>query len=230
MKLRLTAASTIDWFARVFGLSHQSGPPHELDGLPLAALTYTVLDTETTGLEPSAGDEIISIGAVRIANGCLLPEQVFDQLVDPRRPLKEASAKIHGIRPEMLQGQPTLDKVLPDLHKFCEGTVLVAHNAAFDMRFLELKQESTGVRFAQPVLDTELLSAVIYGNSASHLIEAVASRLGAQVIGRHTAVGDALTTGELFLRMIPLLAARGIVTLGQARAACEHCHYARRHY
>jgi DNA polymerase-3 subunit epsilon len=230
MKLRLAAAWAINWFARNLGLLHPARLSHELDGHPLTALTYTVLDTETTGLEPSAGDEIISIGAVRIANGILRPGEKFEQLVDPRRPLKEASAKIHGIQAEMLRGQPTIDKVLPDLHRFCDGTVLVAHNAAFDMRFLELKQKSTGVHFTQPVLDTELLSVVLYGNAPSHQIEAVAARLGAQVIGRHTAIGDALTTAELFLRMIPLLVARGIVTLGQARAACEHCHYARRHY
>lgn len=230
MKMRLAATRTVDWCIRNLGLLRRPGPSHELDGHPLTALAYTVLDTETTGLEPSAGDEIISIGAVRIVNGRLLPEEAFEQLVDPRRPLKEASARIHGIRPEMLRGQPTVDSVLPRLHRFCEGTVLVAHNAAFDMRFLELKEKSTGVRFSQPVLDTELLSVVLYGNSASHHIEAVAARLGAKVIGRHTAVGDALTTGELFLRMIPLLAVRGIVTLGQARAASEHCHYARKHY
>ena len=230
MKLRVAAAWILDWWARTLSLFHPPRTTHERDGHPLTALAYTVLDTETTGLEPSAGDEIISIGAVRIADGRLLAAEAFEQLVDPRRPLKEASIRIHGIQPETLHGQPTIDKVLPELHKFCEGTVLVAHNAAFDMRFLELKQESSGVRFVQPVLDTELLSVVIYGNSPSHQIEAVASRLGVQVVGRHTAIGDALTTGEMFLKMIPLLAARGIVTLGQARAASEHCHYARKHY
>jgi DNA polymerase-3 subunit epsilon len=230
MKLRLATAWTINWLVRNFNQLHPPGPSRGLDRRSLDALTYTVLDTETTGLEPSAGDEIISIGAVRIASGYLLAGDVFEQLVDPRRPLKEASIRIHGIRPEMLRGQPTIDKVLPALHRFCEGTVLVAHNAAFDMRFLQLKQKSTGVSFTQPVLDTELLSAVLHGNSPSHEIEAIAARLGVQVVGRHTAVGDALTTGELFLKMIPLLAGRGIVTLGQARAACEHCHYARRHY
>ena len=230
MRLRAAAAWTLDWWARTLSLFHPPRTTHELDGHPLAALPYTVLDTETTGLEPSAGDEIISIGAVRIAGSCLLASEAFEQLVDPRRPLKEASIRIHGIQPEALRGKPTLDKVLPYLHKFCEGSVLVAHNAAFDMRFLELKEKSTGVRFTQPVLDTELLSVILFGNSPSHQIEAVASRLGVQVVGRHTAIGDALTTGEMFLKMIPLLAARGIVTLGQARADSEHCHYARKHY
>ena len=138
MKVRAAAAWTLDWCARKFSLHHPPGPSREFDGHPLTALTYTVLDTETTGLEPSAGDEIISIGAVRIAGGRLLAGEAFEQLVDPRRPLKEASIGIHGIQPETLRGKSTIDQVLPELHKFCEGTVLVAHNAAFDMRFLEL--------------------------------------------------------------------------------------------
>lgn len=210
-----------------FDLFHQPGQTRELDDRPLRELTYTVFDTETTGLEPSAGDEIIAIGAVRIVNGRLLAGEVFGQLVDPRRPLQAASMRIHGIRPGMLQGQPTINKVLPAFHTFCEDTVLVAHNAAFDLRFLQLKEEATGVRFTQPVLDTLLLSAVLHENLASHELEAIAERFGVNVIDRHTAVGDALTTGEIFLKMIPLLAERGIVTLKQARDACERTYYAR---
>ncbi len=123
----------------------------------LADLHYTVFDTETTGLEPSAGDEIISIGAVRIVNARLLKREVFEQLVDPQRPVGQAAARIHGIDARALAGQPTIDKVLPQFRHFCEDTVLVAHNAAFDMRFLELKEAATGIRFTQPVLDTLLL-------------------------------------------------------------------------
>jgi DNA polymerase-3 subunit epsilon len=130
----------------------------------------------------------------------------------------------------MLKGQPRIETVLPAFHAFCEDTVLVAHNAAFDMRFLQLKEESTGVRFTQPVLDTLLLSPVIHPNQESHRIEAIAERLGVNVIGRHTALGDAIVTGEVFLRMIPLLGELGIRTLGQAREAAQRTYYARVKY
>jgi DNA polymerase-3 subunit epsilon len=213
-----------------FDLFHQPGQTNELDGRPLKELSYTVFDTETTGLEPAAGDEIISIGALRIVNGRLLAGERFEQLIDPRRPLQAASMKIHGIAPEALRGQPTIERVLPAFHKFCEDTVLVGHNVAFDMRFLQLKEEITGVRFIQPVLDTLLLSAALHESLASHQLETVAERFGVNPGGRHTAVGDALMTGEVFLRMIPLLAERGIVTLKQARDACERTYYARLRY
>jgi DNA polymerase-3 subunit epsilon len=196
----------------------------------LAELHYTVFDTETTGLEPSAGDEIISLGAVRIVNGRLLKREVFEQLVDPRRPIGRAAARIHGIEAQALAGQPGIAEVLPQFHRFCEDTVLVAHNAAFDMRFLELKEAATGVRFDQPVLDTLLLSVMVQPNQESHNLEAVAARLGVRVIGRHTALGDALVTGEIFLKLLPLLAENGIVTLGQALEASRATYHARLQY
>ncbi|TAN47782.1 MAG: 3'-5' exonuclease [Betaproteobacteria bacterium] len=196
----------------------------------LATLAFTVFDTETTGLEPSAGDEIISIGAVRVVNGRMLKNEVFEQLVNPRRPLSRESVRVHGIGPEALAGQPTVEQVLPAFHRFCEDTVLVAHNAAFDMRFLELKEAASGVRFAQPVLDTLLLSAAAHPAHEDHRLEAIAERLGVRIIGRHTALGDALLTGEIFLKLVPLLAGRGIVTLGQALEASRQTYYARIQY
>lgn len=197
---------------------------------PLTALSYTAFDTETTGLEPSAGDEIISIGAVRVVNGRLLRNEIFEQLVDPRRPIHADSARVHGIDAAALAGQPTIAEVLPAFHRFCEDTILVAHNAAFDMRFLELKELSTGVRFAQPVLDTLLLSAVTHPSFEDHQLEMIAERVGIQVMGRHTALGDALLTGEIFLKLLPLLMERGIVTLGQALEASRKTYYARLQY
>ena len=196
----------------------------------LTDLAYSVFDTETTGLEPSNGDEIIQMGAVRIVNQRLLRQEIFDQLVDPRIPLKPAGIPIHGITEAMVIGQPTLDVVLPAFHEFCSETVLVAHNAAFDMRFFQLKEDSLGVRFTQPVLDTLMLSAVIHPNQETHRLEIIAERLGINVIGRHTALGDAYVTGEVFLKMIPLLADMGIVTLRQALDAAQQTYFARIKY
>jgi DNA polymerase-3 subunit epsilon len=197
---------------------------------PLNELTYTVFDTETTGLEPSAGDEIISIGAARIVNGRLLKSELFERLVDPRRPISHEATRIHGLDARALTGEPPIAQVLPAFYRFCEDTVLVAHNAAFDMRFLELKEAATGVRFAQPVLDTLLLSAAVHPSFENHDLDTIAERLGVRVIGRHTALGDALVTGEVFLRLLPLLAGRVIVTLSQALRASRETYHARLQY
>jgi DNA polymerase-3 subunit epsilon len=213
-----------------FDLFRYGDSARELHERRLSDLAYTVFDTETTGLEPSAGDEIISIGAVRIVNARLLKNEVFERLVNPRRPLNRESARIHGIEAVALAAEPGIEEVLPAFRRFCEDTVLVAHNAAFDMRFLELKEASTGVRFAQPVLDTLLLSAVLHPSLDDHRLETMADRLGVQVIGRHTALGDALLEAEIFLRLLPLLAARGIVTLRQALEASRQTYYSRLRY
>ncbi len=213
-----------------FDLFRAGAGDHSQDDRRLSELSYTVFDTETTGLEPSAGDQIIQIGAARIVNGKLLRQEAFEQLVDPRRDIPAAGIPIHGIRPEMVRGQPTIDQVLPAFHAFVGDTVLVAHNAAFDMRFLQLQEDATGVRFEQPVLDTLLLSALVHPNQESHRLEAIAERFGITVIGRHTALGDAIVTAEVMLKLIPLLAAMGVHTLGQAREAAQQTYYARIRY
>ncbi|WP_369959946.1 exonuclease domain-containing protein [Pseudomonas benzenivorans] len=215
-----------------FDLFSQPGQTPELDERPLVELAYTVFDTETTGLAPSEGDEIISIGAVRIVNGHLLKQECFEQLIDPHRSIPRESQQVHGLTPELLTGQPSIAQVLPLFQRFAEDTVLVAHNAAFDMRFLQLKEAQTGIRFIQPVLDTLLLSALAHpGHTADeHRLEQIAARLGVQVIDRHTALGDAMVTGEVFLRLIPLLAERGIHTLRQAREASQKTIYAKLEY
>lgn len=207
--------------------------PYQLSGLndvPLERLMYTVFDTETTGLDPAGGDEIIQIGAVRIVNNRLLRQECFDQLVNPKRSVPPESIQFHGIEPEMLIDQPTIEDVLPRFRRFVGDTVLVAHNAAFDMRFLKLKEKQTGVSFNNPVLDTLLLSAVVHPHLKGHDINSLAERFGLNVIGRHTALGDALMTAEILLYLIPFLLEKGIRTLADASEAAKKSYYARIQY
>ena len=210
-----------------FDLFHQPGQTPELDERNLTALEYTAFDTETTGLNPSGGDEIIAIGAVRIVNGRLLHQEAFEQFVDPGRPVSQETVRITGIDPVLLWGKPPIEEILPRFHRFCEGTVLVAHNGAFDLRFLQLKEAVAGVRFAHPVLDTLLLAELIQPDFPPTGLEGIAERFGVPVLGRHTALGDAIMTGEIFLRMVPLLRARGIETLREAREASQRTWAAR---
>ncbi len=213
-----------------FTLFHSKASSGELETLPLEQLGYTVFDTETTGLNPSDGDEIIAIGAVRVFNGRVLRREIFDCLVDPRRAIGEESAAIHGISSSMLRGMPTIDEVLPRFSRFVEDTVLIGHNVAFDMRFLELKEELTGIRFDNHVLDTLLLASAVQPKRVDQRLDALAERLGVPVAGRHTALGDALTTADVFLALIPMLRARGIRTLGEAKQACDATKYAKIKY
>ena len=208
-----------------FDLFHQQAPG-ELGEQPLRRLTCVAFDTETTGLDPAAGDEIVQIGAVRIVNGKLIREELIDQLIDPQRPIPEASSAIHGISDRMVAGMPTIDQVLPHFRHFVEGAVLVAHNAAFDMRCLQLKEAQSGVRFDNPVLDTLLLSSIIHPHQESHSLDEIAARLNLTNIGRHTALGDAIVSAEVLLKMIPLLEAKGIVTLNDALKASSRSPFA----
>jgi DNA polymerase-3 subunit epsilon len=196
----------------------------------LTDLTYTVFDTETTGLNPEGGDEIISMGAVRIVNSRLLSDEVFEELVDPRRDIPVASYRIHGINQEMVAEKDPIEKVLPRFRQFVADTVLVGHNIAFDMKLLKLKEQTTRIRFTNPVLDTLLLSAILHPVHEQHDMETIARRLGIAIIGRHTALGDAMTTAEIFLKLIPILSSNGILTLGDAMHASKKSYYARLKY
>lgn len=213
-----------------FDLFEQPGQTPEIENRALTELAYTVFDLETTGLDPDAGDEIVSIGAYHIINSRVLQEEHFDQLVNPQRSIPWESIKIHGLHPEMLQHQPCIADVLPKLHEFAANTILLAHNAAFDMRFLQLNEKRTGLRFGNPVLDTLLLSAVVHPSQEDHNLEAIARRLGVNIVGRHSASGDALATAEIFLKLLPLLAQSNILTLKQALEASRKSYYARKEY
>lgn len=185
----------------------------------LQDLTFVVFDTETTGLSPST-DEIVQIAAVRIVNGRRVRGEVLETLVDPERPIPQASTDVHGITDDMVKGAPTIAEVGRRFHDFARGAVLVAHNAPFDLEFLRRHEARMGVRFDHPVLDTLLLSALIYGRSETHSLDALATRLGIDIPeeARHTAIGDTIATADAFLKLVAMLEARGLATFGAVLA------------
>lgn len=199
-----------------FDLLHQPLVTSELGRSALERLHYVVFDTETTGLAPSAGDEILQIAAVRIVNGRILTGETFSSLVNPRRPIPPDSVRFHGITDAMVADAPPAELVLPQFRAFVSGAVMVAHNAAFDLKFLRLKERAAGVRFDGPVLDTMLLSRMLQGGDGDHTLDGIAQRLGIEVVDRHTALGDSLVTAAIFLRMIGMLKERRIATLDDA--------------
>lgn len=194
----------------------------------LAELRYTVFDTETTGLHPGQGDEIISIGAVRVFNGRVLEQEFFDQLVDPGRSIPAQSTAIHGITREMTRGQPGIAEVLPRFSRFAADTVLIGHDVGFDLQFLRRSEAAIAAMLEQPVLDTLLLDALLHPDHDSHSLEEISARLGIDVRGRHSALGDATTTAQVLTRQLVLLRSRGIRTLGEVVEASSATLHARR--
>ncbi len=196
----------------------------------LKNLMYTVFDTETTGLDPDRGDEIISIGAVRIANNKIVYQDLFDELIDPKRDIPLESYNIHGINYEMVAGKKDINATLPIFKNYTSQSVLVGHNIAFDMKMLKVKEKTTNIKFSNPVLDTLLLSAILHPSHEKHDMESIAKRLGIDILGRHTALGDAMATAEIFLKLIDILNSNGILTLKDAINASQRTYYARLKY
>ncbi|WP_281823278.1 3'-5' exonuclease [Jannaschia rubra] len=191
----------------------------ELADTPLSALSYVIFDTETTGLDTTR-DDIVQIGAVRVFNGRIVPGESFETLVDPGRPIPAVASRVHGITGEMVAGAPDVTRALRAFHGFAHDAVLVAHNAPFDMAFLD----RTGAEvppFDNPLLDTVLLSAAVFGGSEVHTLDAIADRLDVRIDSsrRHTAMGDALATAHVMLKLLPMLETQGIRTFGDAVAA-----------
>lgn len=182
---------------------------------PLRELTFVVFDTETTGLHPSQGDQIVSIAGVRIVNGRILSGESFNRIVNPGRPIPAESIRYHGITDEMVKDKPPADVVLPQFRNYIADAVLVAHNAAFDLKFLRMREKQMGIKFDNAVLDTMILSNYLDGPDTGHSLDDICERYGIVITDRHTALGDAMVTAAVLLRQIEALEGRGIHTLDQ---------------
>ncbi|MDV7143379.1 exonuclease domain-containing protein [Tropicimonas sp. TH_r6] len=196
-------------------------PTGALAETPLRELTCVVFDTETTGLLPSSGDEIVQIAALRLLGGKRIPGEEFETLVNPERPIPASATEVHHVTNEMVAGAPTIAVIGRQFHKFAHDAVLVAHNAPFDLEFLRRHEGDIGKRFDHPVLDTVLLSAVVFGQSETHTLDALTERLGIVIPpeARHTAMGDTIATAAALEMMIPMLEGQGYRTFGEVIGA-----------
>ncbi|MDX9896961.1 MAG: exonuclease domain-containing protein [Desulfofustis sp.] len=212
-----------------FNLFEIEDENQDLLNAALSSLTFSVIDTETTGLDPGS-DEILSIGAVRIVKNRIIYQDRFDQLVNPSRDIPFESYKIHGIDQTMVAAQPTIEQVLPPFHRFLSDTVLIGHDISFDLKMLRRREQHCNLCFSNPALDTLLLSAALHPIHTQHDLQSVARRYGVTIVGRHTAMGDAIATAEIFLRLIPILQSKGIVTLEDAIKASKRIYFRRIRY
>lgn len=193
-------------------------PDSDLMDRPLKSLSFVVFDTETTGLSPRTGDEIVQIAGLRVVGGRVLTGEVFDTLVNPGRTIPPASTRVHGIDDAMVADAPDIRAAGQAFHGFCQDAVLVAHNAPFDIAFLRLKEAQIGRDFRQPFLCTVLLSAALFDHSGNHTLDALAARFGIEIPDhlRHTALGDATATAQVFLKMLDVMEGAGVITLRDA--------------
>jgi DNA polymerase-3 subunit epsilon len=188
----------------------------------LVDLDYVVVDTETTGLQLSQGDKVISISGVRIRRGRVQGVDIFNTLVNPGRPIPPESVEIHHIEDHMVADAPSMSEVYPQFVEYVGDSILVAHNAAFDKKCLDMAAAETGLpQIDNPILDTLFLSYGIHEGTEGHSLDAIAERMGVTIEGRHTSLGDARATAHVFLGLLSLLPARGVRTLADAKAFCD---------
>ena len=188
----------------------------------LADLEYVVFDTETTGLQISQGDKVVSISAVRIRRGKVQNADIFHTLVNPGRHIPAESTAFHRIEDHMVADAPSMNEVYPQFVKYAGDAVLVAHNAAFDKKCLDMAAAEAGLPLVEnPILDTLFLSVGLHSGTEGHSLDAMAQRMGIAIEGRHTSLGDARATAQIFLGLISLLPARGVRTLAEAKAFCD---------
>jgi len=180
---------------------------------PLDGAAYVVLDVETTGLN-TRSDEIIEIGAVRLENGVEVGE--FSELINPGRPVPERVVEITGITSAMLRDKRTLMEVMPEFARFCEGAVLVAHNASFDMSFFRRAFRQAGLPFDFPIVDTLAMVRNQYPQLKSHKLGNMCKQLGISLLNAHRAVHDARATSLMLVKVLnEIRGQKGITQLGQ---------------
>jgi DNA polymerase-3 subunit epsilon len=185
---------------------------------PLSELPAVVVDTETTGLNPLR-DRVISVGAIRLHGPRLYRSRTLNMLVNPGRSIPNRTIPIHGISNAMVADAPPFKQIVNRVVEHTSGLVVIGHFIHFDIAILRSEMQRCGLDWRPTAsLDVMLLYAGLFPDRPSLRLDDIAVDLDVPVIGRHSALGDALTTGEIFLRLLPAMSARGVDTLGAALA------------
>lgn len=177
---------------------------------------YVVFDIETTGLS-NLTCKIIEIGAVRVENGEITDR--FSTFVNPQVPIPYRIEELTSINDSMVMDAPTIDTVIFDFMKFCEGAVMVAHNADFDMGFIKKACEQHGIRREFTYLDTVAMARMLLPNLNRFKLDTVARAVGVPLNDHHRAVNDAECTAHIFVKFVRMLKEDGIEDLDALNAA-----------
>lgn len=173
---------------------------------------YIVFDIETTGLS-AINDEITEIGALKIKDGKIIDE--FSQLINPGRKIPPFITKLTGITDEMVANEPGINEVIPRFHDFIGNSVLVAHNASFDVGFIREKLNQNNLYLDNPILDTLELARAVFPELKNHKLNTLAKHLDVSLLNHHRAVDDATATADVFLKIISLLEEKGVYTFDE---------------
>jgi len=174
--------------------------------------TYVVFDIETTGFSPDV-NHIIEIGAVKVEHGKIVDR--FSSFVNPQVPIPYRIEELTHINDNMVIDAPTIESVLPQFLAFCEGCVMVAHNADFDVSFIKRKAANLGIDFNPTYVDTVAMARYLLPNLNRFKLDTVAKAVGVNLDNHHRAVDDAACTAEIFVKFIVMLEDRGITDLDQ---------------
>jgi DNA polymerase-3 subunit epsilon len=163
--------------------------------------TVVVLDFETTGLSPEYGDRAIEIGAVLVERGSIVAR--FQRLMNPGFRISPFIERYTGITNEMLKGQPRCEAVMAEFAEFIEGHNIVAHNAAFDRRFLDFELRRAKRSYDGESCCSLLVARRLYQDSPNHKLQTLVAHVGIEQTGQfHRALADAEMTAQLWLSMI----------------------------
>lgn len=176
---------------------------------------FVVFDIETTGFS-SEKNHIIEIGAVKVVEGSVTER--FSTFVNPREPIPFRIEKLTGISDKDVMDAPLIETVLPEFLHFCEGCILVAHNANFDIGFIQVNAKRQGLPFDYTYVDTLPLARVLLHGHSKFTLDAVAKVVGVSLENHHRAVDDAEATAHIFEKFITMLLQRNVLTLDEVNA------------